>query len=89
VADPTRGFVNDGSTGVENWRGIVLFGRNVASYKFALAKSLLEVAAQGHEAVALADLAVPFSSHICEHLTHAAGIPPGSSSRNCNNNCAR
>lgn len=25
------------------WRGIVLFGRNVASYKFAMAKSLLEL----------------------------------------------
>ena len=71
MADPTRGFVNDASTGVENWRGIVLFGRNVASYKFALAKSLLEIASQGHEAVALADLAVPFSGHICDHLTHA------------------
>ena len=49
MADPTRGFVSDGSKGVENWCGIVLFGRNVASYKFALAKSLLEVATQGHE----------------------------------------
>jgi hypothetical protein len=28
----------------ENYlRGVVLFGRNVASYKFALAKSLLEL----------------------------------------------
>jgi hypothetical protein len=27
----------------EHWRSIVLFGRNVASYKFALAKSLLDV----------------------------------------------
>ena len=26
------------------WRSIILFGRNVASYKFALAKSLLEIA---------------------------------------------
>lgn len=26
------------------WRSIILFGRNVASYKFALAKSLLELA---------------------------------------------
>jgi hypothetical protein len=27
-----------------NWRAVVLFGRNVASYKFALAKTLLEMA---------------------------------------------
>ena len=27
------------------WRSVVLFGLNVASYKFALAKSLLEIAA--------------------------------------------
>jgi hypothetical protein len=25
------------------WRAIILFGRNVASYKFALGKSLLEM----------------------------------------------
>lgn len=28
------------------WRGIILFGRNVASYKFALAKSLLDIKAE-------------------------------------------
>ncbi|MDP6985568.1 MAG: HNH endonuclease, partial [Candidatus Latescibacteria bacterium] len=48
----------------------MLFGRNVASYKFALAKSLLELASQGREAVPLADLAVPFSRHISDHLVH-------------------
>ena len=26
------------------WRSVILFGRNVASYKFALAKALLELA---------------------------------------------
>ena len=29
------------------WRSVILFGRNVASYKFALAKSLLEIAPTG------------------------------------------
>ena len=48
----------------------MLFGRNVASYKFALAKSLLELASQGREAVPLADLAVPFSRHVSDHLVH-------------------
>ena len=31
----------------QHWRSIVLFGRNVALFKFALAKSLLEIAGNG------------------------------------------
>ncbi|MDO5666571.1 MAG: HNH endonuclease domain-containing protein [Alcaligenaceae bacterium] len=50
------------------WRAIILFGRNVASYKFALAKSLYEVKDLGNTLVTLAQLAEPFSRHICEHL---------------------
>ena len=37
------------------WRSIILFGRNVASYKFALGKSLLELSKQGREIVTLDD----------------------------------
>lgn len=50
------------------WRSIILFGRNVASYKFALGKSLLELAPKGQELIPLTDLAEPFSRNICEHL---------------------
>jgi hypothetical protein len=50
------------------WRSIILFGRNVASYKFALGKSLLELADQDSDAVSLGELAVPFARHPCEHL---------------------
>lgn len=50
------------------YRSIVLFGRNVASYKFALGKSLLEIAPLGKNQVTLEELAVPFSKHICEHI---------------------
>lgn len=50
------------------WRSIILFGRNVASYKFALAKSLIELKRREQELVRLEDLAEPFSRHICEHL---------------------
>jgi len=39
------------------WRGIILFGRNVASYKFALAKSLLELQPTSGELIKLGDLA--------------------------------
>lgn len=54
----------------ENYfRGVVLFGRNVASYKFALAKSIVELANQGNEAVSLDELARPFAQHLCQHLT--------------------
>jgi 5-methylcytosine-specific restriction endonuclease McrA len=50
------------------WRAIVLFGRNSASYKFALAKTLLESAEAQRTEIAIKDLAEPFSRHICEHL---------------------
>src|SRR5262245_62150471 len=50
------------------WRAIILFGHNVASYKFALGKSLLEAAQQGKTFVPLTELAPPFARHIAEHL---------------------
>ncbi len=59
----------DTSPGLETyWRSIILFGRNVASYKFALAKSLIEIGGREHELIKLEDLAEPFSRHVCEHL---------------------
>ena len=50
------------------WRGIVLLGRNVASCKLALAKSLLELSAAGKTFVTLDELAVPYTAHLTEHL---------------------
>lgn len=50
------------------WRAVILFGRNVASYKFALAKSLYELQASSGTVITLDQLAGPFSHHICEHL---------------------
>jgi hypothetical protein len=50
------------------WRAIILFGRNVASYKFALGKALLEMAQAGKTFVPLSDLALPFATHISQHL---------------------
>jgi hypothetical protein len=50
------------------WRSIILFGRNVASYKFALAKSLLEFIERGDDLVTLESLAEPFSRHVCAHI---------------------
>ena len=40
----------------------------MASYKFALAKSLIEIGGREHELIKLEDLAEPFSRHVCEHL---------------------
>lgn len=53
------------------WRSIILFGRNVASYKFALAKSLLEILPSGKTDITLDELAEPYARHICEHLKSA------------------
>ncbi len=63
------------------WRSIVLFGNNVASYKFALAKSLLELSDRGQTSVALDELAQPFSKHICEHILHSPKQATSGSSR--------
>lgn len=56
------------STDAEDFRSIVLRGRNVASFKFALAKSILTLAEGGETAVSLERLAVPFSQELCAHL---------------------
>jgi hypothetical protein len=57
-----------GPTIEDQWRAIILFGRNVASYKFALAKTLLELTPASGSLVKLEDLALPFALHVCEHL---------------------
>jgi hypothetical protein len=53
------------------WRSIILFGRNVASYKFALSKSLLEIVPTGRTVISLDELAEPFSRYVCEHIANA------------------
>lgn len=68
-------------TVVDNFRGIVLFGRNVASYKFALARALIELAGQGKTRVSLSDLAVPFSAHLAAHLKEAPRQATSASSK--------
>ena len=63
-------FTGEQQSDERHWRSIVLFGRNVASYKFALAKSLLEIGRNGQEFITLDDLAVPFAWDLCEHLAN-------------------
>ena len=59
------------------WRSIILFGRNVASYKFALAKSLLEIAPTGKTHITLEELSTPFSRHLCEHIAKSDRVTSG------------
>jgi hypothetical protein len=66
--NPNEHFLIRSPSLVNYWRGIILFGRNVATYKFALARSLLELAPAPGTLLRLEDLAEPFSRHLCEHL---------------------
>jgi len=50
------------------WRAIILFGKNSATYKFAFAKSLLELIHTERTRISLQDLSKPFADNIIEHL---------------------
>ncbi|MCP4893575.1 MAG: HNH endonuclease [Actinomycetales bacterium] len=63
------------------WRSVILFGRNVASYKFALGHALLELASEGVSFVPLDTLADPFSTAIARHLAVVDKQGTSSSSR--------
>lgn len=53
------------------WRSIILFGRNVASYKFALAKALYDLKASPDDLITLEQLSKPYVNNILEHLKHS------------------
>jgi ASC-1-like (ASCH) protein len=63
------------------WRAVILFGRNVASYKFALAKSLIDLTDTDTDLISLDQLALPFSKHICAHLENSDRQTTSASSR--------
>jgi len=63
------------------WRAIVLFGRNAASYKFALAKTLLELNARSGQLLKLGELAPVYAQHIAAHLKNADKQTTAASSR--------
>ena len=50
------------------WRSIILFGKNSATYKFAFGKSLLQLVSQEQNTVSLTDLSPIFVNNILEHL---------------------
>tara|TARA_R110002073_G_scaffold72537_1_gene177059 strand:- start:19291 stop:20316 length:1026 start_codon:yes stop_codon:yes gene_type:complete len=59
--------INDPSL-ESQWRALILFGKNSATYKFAFAKSLLELVNKETTKISLAELSRPFSKNIIEHL---------------------
>jgi hypothetical protein len=63
------------------WRSIILFGRNTASYKFALSKALLIVASTGQNVFHLEELADSFCKSICEHIKDSPKQHTGQRSR--------
>ena len=76
------GVFEDTHPSLENyWRAVILFGRNVASYKFALGQTLLEFAGAGKTIVSLEELAEPFSRHLIAHLKESPKQTTSSSSR--------
>ena len=50
------------------WRGLVLFGKNTATYKFAFGKAILGLAKQGVSRVRLDDIAPIYADALIEHL---------------------
>lgn len=59
--------INDPSI-ESQWRSIILFGKNSATYKFAFAKSLLELVENEKTRISLTELAIPFTQNIVNHL---------------------
>ena len=62
--------VNDPSL-ESQWRAIILFGKNSATYKFALAKSLLEFVSEEKTRISLNELSIPYVNKILEHLPNS------------------
>jgi hypothetical protein len=63
----TKFQINDPSI-ESQWRALILFGKNSATYKFAFAKALLELIEEQKTKVSISDLAVPFAESIVDHL---------------------
>jgi hypothetical protein len=59
--------INDPSI-ESQWRALILFGKNSATYKFAFAKALLEVVENQRSTITLEELAKPFADSIVEHI---------------------
>ena len=61
-------FQNNDPSLESQWRALILFGKNSATYKFAFAKSLLELIEKEKTSISLSELAIPFAKNITQHL---------------------
>src|SRR5687768_14240502 len=59
--------VNDPSL-ESQWRSLILFGKNSATYKFSFGKALLDLVDKQKTRISLQDLSVPYALAIVEHL---------------------
>lgn len=60
-------FLHNDDTLESQFRSIFLFGRNEATYKFALAKTILELSAEQKHFISLEELSPIFTKHMLEH----------------------
>lgn len=77
----TNLFVVRSAEPEDYWRSIILYGRNVQSYKFALAAALLELKPQAGALLKLEDLAPAYAKHLARHLVSAPKQGTSRSSR--------
>ena len=63
----TNRFIDHNPSLETYWRAIIILGKNTASYKFALADTLLQTENVKNE-FKLDDLALPYALKICNHL---------------------
>ncbi len=61
-------YINTDNSIETKWRSLILFGSNTATYKFAFAKSLLELVDTETTKISLEDLAKPFSLNLAQHI---------------------
>ncbi|PGZ92175.1 HNH endonuclease domain-containing protein [Bacillus sp. AFS029533] len=61
-------FLKDDTSEESQFRAVFLFGRNVATYKFALAKSLLQLSKKNNGFISLEDLSPIYVQHMLEHV---------------------
>lgn len=80
VSIVTKHFLDVEPTLENQWRAIILFGRNAASYKFALSKALLSLS-PSDDLIKLEELALPFAREVSAHLKIAPRQATNSSSR--------
>jgi hypothetical protein len=66
------------TTASEDFRSVVLRGRNVASFKFTMGKSVLSLAETGATSASLEELAI---SLMCAHIKEMATQSTSASSR--------